>query len=136
MPYTGKCKIKAIGAAGGYDKNSNSAQFRGRGARMIGTFNLSRGEEVQILVGHRGRSRHSSNWRRSSAGGGGGTFVVRGSKTPLIIAGGGGGLKAVISKHAECHANTSTTGNPGHQSGGRNESEAQTADDNSGENIL
>ena len=49
MPYTGDYRIQAIGAAGGYDSYANSAQYRGRGARMIGTFRLKEGEVIQNL---------------------------------------------------------------------------------------
>ena len=35
VPYTGDYKIEAIRAAGGYDIQINSSQYRGRGARMI-----------------------------------------------------------------------------------------------------
>ena len=134
MPYTGKYKIEAIGAAGGYDVHSYSAQYRGRGARMIGTFSLSKDEIIQILVGQEGGI--NLVWR--SSGGGGGTFVVRRSNTPLIIAGGGGGVDRPQSSHAGCDANTNTTGNPGYQSwsGGSNGHGAQVADDGrSGNNL-
>ena len=132
MPYTGDYRIEAIGAAGGYDIVSNSAQYRGRGARMIGTFALSKGDKMRILIGQEG----GTNGVSVSAGGGGGTFVVRGSNTPLIIAGGGGGVESVTSRHAGCDASTSTTGNPGYKSwtGGSNGHGAKTADSrNSGE---
>ena len=135
MSYTGDYRIEAIGAAGGYDTYSNSAQYRGRGARMIGTFSLSKGETIRILIGQEG----GINGVSSTAGGGGGTFVVRGSNTPLMIAGGGGGVESVTSRHAGCDASTSTTGNPGHRSwsGGSNGYGAQTADSsNSGEQLL
>ena len=134
MPYTGEYRIEAIGAAGGYDTYPNSTQYRGRGARMIGTFSLSKGEIIKILVGQEG----GINSVSTAAGGGGGTFVVRGAKTPLVIAGGGGGLEAAKSKYSGCDASTSTTGNPGYRSwsGGSNGHGAQTADnDNSGTDI-
>ena len=132
MPYTGDYRIEAIGAAGGYDAERNSAQYRGRGARIIGTFALSKGNTIRILIGQQGEINRVAN----SAGGGGGTFVVRGSNTPLIIAGGGGGMETVTSRHAGCDASTSTTGNPGYRSwsGGSNGHGAKTADSsNSGE---
>jgi len=102
---------------------------------MIGTFSLSKGEVIRILVGQEGGVNSAGN----SAGGGGGTFVVRGSSTPLIIAGGGGGMETVTSRHAGCDASTSATGNPGYRSwsGGSNGHGAQTADgDNSGKVIV
>ena len=95
VPYTSDYKIEAIGAAGGYDRGINSSQYRGGGARMIGTFRLNKGEVIQILVGQEG----GINMPRRSSGGGGGTFVVRGADSPLIIAGGGGGTQNVMSRH-------------------------------------
>ena len=134
VPYTGEYQIEAVGAAGGYDKYNNT-QFRGRGARMIGTFRLTKGEIIQILVGQEGRI----NWVSRSSGGGGGTFVVRGNNKSLIIAGGGGGVQRPYSRHAGCDASTSTTGNPGYRSwsGGRNGHGANVTDGgDSGNNIL
>ena len=128
MPYTGDYRIEAIGAAGGYDRRINSSQYRGRGARMIGTFRLNKGEVIQILVGQEG----GINKMSYSSGGGGGTFVVRGADSPLIIAGGGGGTALVLSRHKGCDASTNTTGNPG----GSNGHGAQTADDNDSGKII
>ena len=103
---------------------------------MSGTFSLSKGEIIQILVGQEGGINHG----RISSGGGGGTFVVRGSNSPLIIAGGGGGVSRVYSRHPGCDANTSTTGNPGYKSwsGGSNGHGAKTSDGQyySGKKIL
>ena len=135
MPFTGDYRIEAVGAAGGYDTHANSSLYRGRGARMIGTFCLSQGETIHILIGQEG----GINKERIGSGGGGATFVVRGSITPLIIAGGGGGVDRVSSRHEGCDANTSTTGNPGYRSwsGGSNGHGAQIADgDYAGNNAL
>ena len=131
VPHTGVYRIGAIGAAGGYGTKSNNGQYRGRGARMIGTFSLTRGEILRILVGQEG----GINRADYAAGGGGGTFVVRGSNTLLIVAGGGGGIEQARSRHAGCDASTGTTGNPGYRSwsGGNNGHGANTADNsNSG----
>ena len=127
MPYTGNYRIEAIGAAGGYDTGNESVQYRGRGARMIGTFSLCKGEIIQILVGHEG----GVNSDYSGSGGGGGTFVVREGNTSLIIAGGGGGVARISSRHAGCDASTNTTGNPGYKSwlGGSDGHGAQISDD-------
>ena len=135
VPHTGDYRIEAVGAAGGYDTGNHSAQFRGRGVRMMGTFSLCKGEIIQILVGQEG----GINNGRYGSGGGGGTFVVRGSITPLIIAGGGGGVDRVSSRHEGCDASTSTTGNPGYRSwlGGSSGQGAQIADgDYAGNNTL
>jgi len=135
VPYTGDYRIETIGAAGGYGQGSNNGQYRGRGARTTGTFHLTKGEIIQILVGQEG----GINKNGGSSGGGGGTFVVRGSNTPLIIAGGGGGIERVISRHTECDASTTTSGRAGYRSwtGGSGGHGAQTADrSNSGECVL
>ena len=126
VPHTGGYRIEAVGAAGGYNTYNSSARYRGRGARMIGTFNLLGGDIIQILVGQEGGIRHNDLSSAAGGvpiavggggGGGGGTFVVRGGNTPLIVAGGGGGLSAVTSRHEGCDANTNTSGNPGYNSG-------------------
>ena len=126
VPYTGDYKIEAVGATGGYDIRSNSRRYRGRGARMIGTFRLSKGETIQILVGQEG----GTNRNGETSGGGGGTFVVRASNTPMIIAGGGGGIQTAYSRHTECDASTSTSGRAGYKSwsGGSSGHGANTAD--------
>ena len=123
VPYTGGYRIEAVGAAGGYNAFYKSARYRGRGARMVGTFKLSQGEIIQILVGQEGGIRHN-NLSSSvdgfpvavGGGGGGGTYVVRGGNTSLIVAGGGGGLRALTSRHQGCDASTNTSGNPGYNS--------------------
>ena len=126
VPFTGDYRIEAIGAAGGYDTFLNSQQYRGRGARMIGTFSLIKGETIQILVAQEG----GINYNGRASGGGGGTFVVRGTNTSLIVAGGGGGVESVTSRHSGCDASTTTSGNTGYQSwiGGSGGLGADTAD--------
>ena len=128
VPYTGQYRIEAVGSAGGYDGKQDSAQYRGRGARMVGTFDLSQGEIIQILVGQEGGITHRDE---RSSGGGGGTFVVRRSNTPLIVAGGGGGLRAVVSRHVGCDASTNSSGKPEHKSwlGGSNGHGAKIGDE-------
>ena len=72
-------KIEAFGAQGG-DANVG---FGGRGAYMSGTFSVTPGQVLDVLVGEK---------PAVSNGGGGGTFVVdQSTGTPLVIAGGGGG---------------------------------------------
>ena len=126
VPSSGEYQVEAIGASGGYDNLDNSRQYRGRGARMIGTFSLIKGEIIQILVGQEG----GINTAGSASGGGGGSFVLRGAAIPLIIAGGGGGVETATSRHSQCDASTSTTGNTGYKSlaGGSGGSGAQAFD--------
>jgi len=76
--------ISVAGAQGGsYNYGSG-----GYGAVLTGTFSVSTGQVLRILVGETPVS-------TTYAGGGGGTFVAQGaslsSAVPLIIAGGGGG---------------------------------------------
>ena len=126
VPHTGDYRIEAIGAAWGYDIYSSRGQYQGRGARMKGTFRLSKGETIQILVGQEG----GVNRQSQSSGGGGGTFVVSGSNTPLIIAGGGGGIERSSSRHSGCDASTGTAGTAGYKSwsGGSGGQGATTTD--------
>jgi hypothetical protein len=91
VPATGNYTIEAGGAKGG---NGNTG-IGGAGAKMTGTFNLTAGETVKILVGQSGGDHPGSSGENKTGGGGGGTFVIR---TPyntnasiLLIAGGGGG---------------------------------------------
>ncbi|RMX60367.1 hypothetical protein pdam_00024101, partial [Pocillopora damicornis] len=68
VPYTGKYRIETIGAAGGYHPfATGSPQYRGRGTIMIGTFELNKGDAIQILVGQEG----GIGGGRNGPGGGG-----------------------------------------------------------------
>ena len=84
VPKTGNYSLEVAGAAGG-----NGNWSGGKGARMIATFNLTKGTILAILVGQQGVVQESS----CNSGGGGGTFVWDKSSTsqPLIVGGGGGG---------------------------------------------
>ena len=76
--------ITAAGASGG-----TYSSIGGRGAIMTGTFNVTPGNVLSLLVGQCPGS------TTLYAAGGGGTFVALGSNyataTPLIVGGGGGG---------------------------------------------
>ena len=120
VPRTGEYRIEAIGASGGFSEDS-IIKTGGRGARMIGNFNLAKYEIIHVLVGQKGGKGNSNP---KTAGGGGGTFVVKENNKPLIIAGGGGGIKCVLEQHPGCDASINTTGNGGYNfplgSGGSN----------------
>eukprot|EP01043_Picozoa_sp_COSAG02_P008963 COSAG02_NODE_297_length_25355_cov_78.632998_14_plen_721_part_00 len=76
--------IEAWGAQGGGSSRKNGKG--GVGAHLRGTFALTGGEVLSLLVGQ------TPAPGRSSGGGGGGTFLVRKAGTaPLLVAGGGGG---------------------------------------------
>ena len=90
VPIGGTYKIEALGASGGNDRNGLQHGF---GAKIIGRFNLIKGEKYMILVGQKGLQGSSY-----CGSGGGGSFVVKGTINTsvvepdiLIIAGGGGG---------------------------------------------
>ena len=137
VPYTGKYRIETVGASGGYVTKEKNIMYRGRGARMMGTFTLNKGETIKILVGQEG----GINRHGRASGGGGGTFVVRQSNTPLIVAGGGAGFDHPASRHSNCDGSTSTSGNAGYGgsqwAGGSNGYGAETADSgNSGTDLI
>lgn len=111
VPASGSYSIQAVGASGG-------GVAGGMGANMTGEFSLAAGDTLLIIVGQQG-----VDGLDGSASGGGGTFVVIKDPTsstitargrtvrPLIIAGGGGANPGVA--HADCHANTGTSGHNG-----------------------
>jgi hypothetical protein len=115
VPKTGLYTITANGARGG---TGNS--YQGAGASCTGTFALTRGDILQILVGQSGLT-GTAGCGGSAGGGGGGSFVVtNGTGVPLIIAGGGGGGSAHGTLDtSRCDANpNSTNGNPGQNATG------------------
>ncbi len=84
--------IEAWGAQGGGSPTTggcNCSLPGGRGAYVRGTFSVTPGSVLDLLVGQVGGS--SGGAHGNENGGGGGTFVVLNPRTPLVIAGGGGG---------------------------------------------
>ncbi|MCF8220151.1 MAG: hypothetical protein K9I97_01585, partial [Cryomorphaceae bacterium] len=96
VPTTGVYTIDARGARGGTYPGRNSG---GNGARMVGTFNLTAGQQIKILVGQEGYY----------GGGGGGSFVATSANVPLIVSGGGGGGGSACGGNPP-HAGTATNG--------------------------
>ena len=88
----------------------------GKGARMIGTFSVSGGDTLDILVGQQGLAAPSS----VGNGGGGGSFVVSRGTGLLIAAGGGGGSghNNSFSNASQSHGTTSNTAQAGMFTGG------------------
>jgi hypothetical protein len=86
VPVTGSYTITAAGAKGG----RGNLGISGTGARITGTFSLTEGTKLKIIVGQSGTDSPSYN-----GGGGGGTFVQNNSDVTttgiFVIAGGGGG---------------------------------------------
>ena len=91
VPASGTYRIEAWGAKGGNGTDPYAGGIGqnspGKGAYLAGSFTLTSGELIKILVGQAGESASGDG----GGGGGGGTFVAKGSTTPLVVAGGGGG---------------------------------------------
>ena len=92
VPMTGSYVIEIWGASGAESRGERGAIARsgGKGAYMKGTFNLTSGTLLKILVGQAG-SIGNVGVAALPGGGGGGTFITSSSNTALIVAGGGGG---------------------------------------------
>ena len=84
VPATGSYIIAAAGAEG-----NHSSFGGGDGAYVSGTFALTSGEVIHIVVGQMGGTENGHT--SSSGGGGGGGFVYKSDLTLLLAAGGGGG---------------------------------------------
>ena len=104
VPITGSYTIAAYGAEGGtgfhYNTTTNG-KAGDKGAIITGTFNLTSGDILWIVVGQKGHTfgdgagSGSTSYSHRPAGGGGGTYVVKASPADaeksdiLVIAGGG-----------------------------------------------
>jgi hypothetical protein len=117
VPTTGTYSIEGYGARGGnsIDEQPPTYAGGGLGAKIVGTFSLTEGDKLYILVGQRGKN---STTASRGGGGGGGTFVTTGSNysnaTPLLIAGGGGGT-GEYTIVADVHGQNGTDGGDGMQ---------------------
>ncbi len=100
--------IEARGAQGGY--NTTSTTQSGLGATMIGTFSVTPGSILKVLVGEQ-PSASGGN------GGGGGSFVTDNSNNPMIVAGGGGG-SSQGNDSPDKHGQVGTSGGTGAGGGG------------------
>jgi hypothetical protein len=110
VPETGTYTIESYGAQGGGD-------YGGKGAKIIGTFDLSQGDVLKILIGQVGEH-NASDGRCNSSGGGGGTYVTKSpynnTSSILVIAGGGGGAGDAYTCSTEQLTGTGgSTGNDG-----------------------
>ena len=94
--------VLAKGAQGG----SGLTYTGGLGASMQGTFAVTPGQVLKILVGQQGFSDTSYK----ASGGGGGSFVTTSANSPLIVAGGGGGGGGNSSPSNGSPGLTTTTG--------------------------
>lgn len=109
---SGVYKIKAGGGKGA-DSSRGTGGF---GATVEGTFFLTTGTELRIVVGHKGSV---GTQTYTGGGGGGGTFVwINGSTTPLLVAGGGGG-GARYGGNRGAPGQAAFSGSQGHAQSGR-----------------
>ena len=111
VPTSGNYQINAIGAGGGGARGGN-------GASITGTFNLTSGTILKIVVGQTGTQvlEGSTNYRY---GGGGGSFVTNSANVPYVVAGGGGGAAITGGSYLPAYGgNGSTNPNPGVTTGG------------------
>jgi hypothetical protein len=124
VPVSGVYEFDVYGASGFEGSGSGTS---GRGARIRGRVELTKGEIITITVGQRGEAPTSANiW----GGSGGGTFVVRKQgNEPLFVAGGGSadsntsaGRDAVLTINggfSQTNAPGGVGGNGGPSAGGR-----------------
>lgn len=92
VPKTGNYTITAAGAMGG----GANLSVGGKGRIATGTFSLTQGETLKIVVGQAGKEvfNNVASWGGT---GGGGSFVVCELNNELLVAGGGGGGAAYLS---------------------------------------
>ena len=101
-----KVTINAKGAQGG--SNNQIAAAGGLGADITGTFLVTPGDVLKILVGGAGAT-------SGSPSGGGGSFVATSGNVPMLVAGGGGGAGAGTAySAASANASATTTANSGY----------------------
>lgn len=112
VPAGGAYTIRCVGASGG-------GPYSGYGADYTGTFTLSQGAVLKIVVGQEGLTQHPTYINGT---GGGGSFVVEAPYTALsnalIVAGGGGGdaynVTAVSNPYNRKNGQLSTSGGNGY----------------------
>lgn len=83
--------IRGAGGGNGYT-NGASYNIGGFGRILTGIINLTKGEQIDILIGQQGTNGNpAASCGGSGGGGGGGTFVYNVSTSTLLLAAGGGG---------------------------------------------
>ena len=115
IPETGVYAFEAVGATA--SNENEPARVVGIPAIRRGSFYLTAGTEVSIVVGQQGQLGDG----RPGWGGGGGTFVYldnNGSPEYLVVSGGCGAMHTSESNNAYCNANWATTTGDGHPSAG------------------
>ena len=114
VPATGVYTIDCYGAQGGRDGYYSVSG--GLGARIKGSFSLTEGQILRLVVGQQGQNDQGNNW---GGGGGGGTFVwIDGQTTNPLIAAGGGGTGGTGGNATQAGGQTGTAGSAGQNNGG------------------
>ena len=129
VPVTGSYTITAVGAKGGRGNQG----VGGTGASITGTFSLTQGAKLKMIIGQSGTDSASLN-----GGGGGGSFVQNNADLTatgiLVIAGGGGG--GAYNPHAtNVNAVTTNSSQPGWY-GNTNSSLANPASSGNGGSVF
>lgn len=99
VPTSANYRITVVGAKGG---DANSSNQGGLGVSMRGDFSFNAGDQLDIIVGHRGQN--------TGYAGGGGASAVSLNNNPLIVAGGGGGGNSVTNQNSGYDAVTGQNG--------------------------
>jgi len=131
VPATGTYEVDAYGAQGGDDTYTVAPEVGGLGSKMTGTFSLTEGDTLYILVGQKGEDTRVSGANNAAPGGGGGTFVWLPTNltNPLLAAGGGGGgsgkghagreaVTTIDGQNSAVTANAGLAGNGGRSNSG------------------
>ena len=129
VPTSGSYTITAVGAKGGRGNQG----VGGTGASITGTFSLTQGAKLKMIIGQSGTDSASLN-----GGGGGGSFVQNNADLTatgiLVIAGGGGG--GAYNPHAtNVNAVTTNSSQPG-WNGNTNTSLANPASSGNGGSVF
>jgi len=128
VPTSGSYTITAAGAKGGRGRASG-----GIGASITGTFSLTQGAKLRIIVGQSGTDNEGSN-----GGGGGGSFVQNNddlNATGILVIAGGGGGGGYYSNGTNLNAVTTNSSQPG-WNGAANTSLANPASSGNGGSVF
>ena len=110
VPTSGSYTITAAGAKGG----RGSQGLGGTGASITGTFSLTQGAKLRIIVGQSGTDYvYNAGW---NGGGGGGSFVQNNddlNATGILVIAGGGGGGGYYSNGTNLNAVTTNASQPG-----------------------
>ena len=115
VPKDGNYQIEAGGAKGGKDLNYGQTNLWG--AKISGTFSLTKGDQLEMVVGAGGGQYYSPHG--NEAGGGGGSFIKNSTTNTLLLVAGGGGGSASNTHGWSCGRSTSTGQGQSGEYGGR-----------------